>query len=88
VRVFAEETPNPNARKFTVTGVVVVAKGSLSFNSAAEAESNPLGKAIFSVDGVRSVFAVKDFVTVTKEDGADWGRLEGSVVKAIQGALG
>ena len=86
VEVTSEETPNPNARKFT-TSVRVVEKGSLSFNSADEAEKHPLGKALWALGGVRGVFAVNDFVTVTKEESADWNKLTPRVVKAIKKAL-
>lgn len=84
--VTAEDTPNPNARKFACS-VKVVEKGSLSFNSAEEAEKHPLGKAVWAVEGVKSVFAVNDFVTVTKTDDADWAKLSPKLVKAIQSAL-
>lgn len=84
VDVYAEQTPNPNAQKFTVMGRKVVDKGSLSFNSRDEAEGSALGEALFKVVGVRSVFAVNDFVTITKEDGADWAYLEPAIINAIQ----
>lgn len=86
VDVWAEATPNPNAMKFTV-GQKVVQKGSLSFNSKEEAEGNDLGEALFKVVGVRSVFAVNDFVTVTKEDSADWTYLQPAIINAIQSAF-
>ncbi|MDP2311823.1 MAG: NifU N-terminal domain-containing protein [Pseudomonadota bacterium] len=86
VEVVAEDTPNPNARKFTTT-TTVVEKGSLSFNSAEDAEKHPLGKALWACGGVKGVFAVKDFVTVTKEDSADWAKLSPKVVKAIKKVL-
>jgi hypothetical protein len=86
IEVTVEDTPNPNARKFTTT-VRVVEKGSSSWNDAAAAEESPLAKAIFACGGVRGVFAVKDFVTVTKEDAADWAKLSPKVVKAIKKVL-
>ncbi len=86
VRVMAEETPNPNAMKFTVS-VKVAEKGSISFNSAAEAEGNALGKALFAVPGVRGIFGVNDFVTVTREEGADWAVLVPAVEAALQATL-
>jgi len=86
VEVIAEDTPNPNARKFS-TSVTVVEKGSLSFNSAEDAEKHPLGKAIWACGGVKGIFAVKDFVTVTKDDTADWAKLSPKVVKALKKAL-
>ena len=85
-KVYAEETPNPNAMKFTVDRKVVD-KGSVSFNSAAEAQGNALGAALFAVAGVKSIFAVKDFVTVTKEESARWSSLEPALIRAIQSAL-
>jgi hypothetical protein len=86
VEVIAEDTPNPNARKFS-TSVTVVEKGSLSFSSAEDAEANPLAKAIWACGGVKGIFAVKDFVTVTKDDTADWAKLSPKVVKALKKAL-
>ena len=86
MRVTAEETPNPNAMKFTVS-VKVAEKGSISFNSAAEAEGNALGKALFAVPGVRGIFGVNDFVTVTREDDADWSVLVPAVEAALQATL-
>lgn len=86
VDVTVEETPNPNARKFTVSARVVE-KGSLTFSTAEEAEGNPVAKAIFAAGGVSSVFMVKDFVTVTRQESADWTKLAPKVTKAIKKAL-
>lgn len=86
VTVTGEDTPNPNARKFTCS-VKVVQQGSLSFGTAAEAAGHPIGKAVFAVGGVKSVFAVNDFVTVTKSDDADWAKLAPRLAAAIKGAL-
>lgn len=82
----SEETPNPNARKYVV-GQKVVEKGSLSFNSAAEAKGHALGTALFAVKGVASVFAVNDFVTVTRKPSVEWDVLDAAVIAAITGAL-
>jgi hypothetical protein len=86
VDVWAEETPNPNARKFSAS-VRVVEKGSLSINSAADAEKHAIGRALWALGGVRGIFAVNDFVTVTKEDGASWDALSPQVIRALQGTL-
>ena len=50
-------------------------------------QSHPLGKAIWAIGGVKSVFAVKDFVTVTKLEDAEWSKLTPKLTKAIKGAL-
>lgn len=86
VRIEVGETPNPNARKFTVS-ITVVEKGSMSFQNAEEAAGHPLGRAIFAVPGVRGVFAVKDFVTVTRDETADWGVLTPKLMDAIRAGL-
>jgi hypothetical protein len=86
VDVVVEDTPNPNARKFTAS-VQVVPKGSLSFDSAEQAAANPLAADLWACGGVKSVFAVKDFVTVTKEESEDWARLSPKIVKVMKKRL-
>jgi hypothetical protein len=83
IKVDVSDTPNPNARKFTCS-VTVIEKGSLSFNAADEAASHPIGKHVWAVGGVKGIFAVKDFVTVTKDAGADWGALTPNLIPAIR----
>lgn len=86
VTVRPEQTPNPNAMKFTVNRKVS-AKGSFSFNAAAEAAASPLGKALFAVPGVVGVFGVNDFVTVTKDDASSWDQLLGPIADALKASL-
>lgn len=86
VEVWAESTPNPDAMKFSAS-VPVAPRGALSFDSAEAAASHPVGRAVFAVGQVRSMFAVNDFVTVTREPGADWGALAPRLEAAIAEAL-
>lgn len=86
IRVDESETPNPNARKFTCS-ITVIEKGSASFNTETEANSHPIGRYIWALGGVKGVFAVKDFVTVTKTDGADWATLSPRMAAAIRRGL-
>jgi hypothetical protein len=83
IRIDESETPNPNARKYTCS-VTVIEKGSASFNTAEEAASHPIGKHIWPLGGVKGIFAVKDFVTVTKTAEADWGDLSRRLPDAIR----
>lgn len=87
VDVWAESTPNPDAMKFSAS-VPVAPRGALSFDSAEAAAAHPLGRAVFAVDGVRSMFAVNDFVTVTRRAGADWSELVPRIERAIASAVG
>jgi hypothetical protein len=84
--VWASETPNPHAMKFA-TNVQVVELGALSFNSAEEAAKHPLGRALWAIEGVAGVFAVRDFVTVTRTPEVAWDVLTPRVSEALVAAL-
>ncbi len=79
-----QHTPNPNAGKFTVDRVVVEGKASKSYYNAGQAASDPLGAALFGLDGVASLFMVEDFVTVTKRPDVEWDVLTPVVIETIQ----
>ena len=55
-----------------------------SFNvtSADAAGGSPFAAAVFAAGGVASVFGVNDFVTVTRQAGADWA----PITEAVQAA--
>lgn len=63
------QTPNPNALRFSLD---VTLPEPLTASSPDEAASSPLLAALFEIDGVASVFATADFITVTRARGADW----------------
>jgi hypothetical protein len=69
--IVPQPTPNPNALRFGL-GEDVVGSRSLSFADAAAARDVPWAAALLGIPGVASVFAVKDFVTVTKSADASW----------------
>lgn len=69
--VRVENTPNPNALKFTV-GVDV--GGPKTFVPSQETD-DPMANALFQLEGVTSVFMTADFVTLTKTPDADWGTI-------------
>ena len=83
VGVRRERTPNPNAMKFTCT-IPVIAGSSRSFTRAAAAADNPLARALFEIPGVVGVFAVNDFVTVTRAPEVGWDAL----APAVEGTVG
>ncbi len=83
ISVHMETTPNPNAMKF-VTSITLCSQGSKSWSSADEAAGDPLGRALFEIPGVSAVFMVNDFVTVSKDAGAGWGRLTHPITEAIE----
>lgn len=81
-----ETTPNPNALKFTLDRPVV-ASGSRSFASRFEAAGDPLGEALFEINGLVGVFCMVDFVTVTKDPAAAWEEIVPAVATAIRSAI-
>lgn len=80
-----QPTPNPDALKCVLAGDErrggPHADGTLrSYADAAQAEGDPLARAVLAIPGVRRVLIEKGWMTVTRRPGADWD--------AIRGALG
>jgi len=87
MNIIVSPTPNPNAMKFTVE-VKLVAAGSRTFDSAKEAEADPLAKCLFAVTGVKSVFILGSFVTVTRVAGVGWSDLLPRLERAMREHFG
>ena len=77
-----ETTPNPNTLKF-LPGEPVSRGAVADYASAEEATAQPLAASLFAVDGVARVFLGSDFVSVTKQAGADWSVLKPMTLAAI-----
>ncbi|MGD9696434.1 MAG: NifU N-terminal domain-containing protein [Thermoleophilia bacterium] len=86
-QVMPEPTPNPNAVKFTLDRPATEGR-SQTFREGSDPESSPLGARIFSLGGITNVFLTANFVSVTKEDGADWGELVPRVIDEIEAHFG
>ena len=54
----------------------------MNIGSAEAAVGNPFAAAVFAAGGVASVFGTADFVTVTREPGADWDAITAAVQAA------
>ncbi len=77
-----EQTPNPSTLKF-LPGRVVMEKGTLDFAGADTAQSSPLARRLFAVEGVERVFLGADFITVSKSADRDWQVLKPSILGGI-----
>ena len=77
-----ESTPNPATLKF-LPGRDVMGASTADFATADAAARSPLAGAIFALPGVARVFLGGDFVTVTKNDLADWQSLRSDVLGVI-----
>ena len=56
--------------------------GTINFANAEAAAGNPFATAVFESGGVASIFGVNDFVTITRQAGADWDE----IISAVQAA--
>lgn len=82
--VQTQDTPNPNSIKF-LPGVKVLETGqTMDFPTVQAAYCSPLGKLLFRIDGVKSVFLGPDFITVTKtDDDVEWKLLKPEIFATI-----
>ncbi len=87
IQVRVEGTPNPNAAKFVLDRPLIGEGGGRSYFDAESARGDALAERLFGVEGVRAVFMVEDFITVTKTDQADWDDLVDGVKAAIREEL-
>jgi len=79
-----EDTPNPQSMKF-LPGQSVLGQGALGmdFPTTESATMSPLAEALFSTDGVMSVYLGADFITVTKDASVEWLHIKPSLLGTI-----
>ncbi len=78
-----QATPNPNTIKF-LPGRVVSPDRLLEFTDVAAAEARaPLAARLLAVPGVKAVFLGRDFVSVTKEEEADWAAIKAELLSRL-----
>ena len=80
--VRTRETPNPSALQFVLNSQIVE-HGKLSYEVKEDCGEDNLGKVLFEKRGVKTVYIMDNFITVTKEDDVDWNPLKDQVWKAI-----
>ena len=69
-----EDTPNPNAVKFTLHEPLTWGI-SHSYENAEQAKDDALASTLFDIEHVSNVFYVDRWLTVTQDGGADWPEL-------------
>ncbi len=76
-----EQTPNPRARKL----IVEPAPGSIrSYFKRDDAAGDPMGAALFAVEGVTNVLIHTGFVSVCIGPEANWKRVIGDLRTALK----
>ncbi|MEP7113665.1 MAG: NifU N-terminal domain-containing protein [Ilumatobacteraceae bacterium] len=79
--VTPSSTPNPDAMKFTLDTRL---EAMFNATTPEDAAAIPFAAALFATGDVASVFGVNDFVTVTRQSGADWDPIIAAVRTAAE----
>ncbi|MCP3026705.1 NifU N-terminal domain-containing protein [Halobacillus sp. A5] len=69
--ITVEETPNPNARKFTTDSLIFQGDGSVSVMPGQKSEYDIMNQ-LMELDEVDNVFGFQNFITVNRLPDADW----------------
>ena len=70
------DTPNPNAKKVIIKHDYEIGINIKNDNSGIKG----VAKDLIEVDGVASIFTGPNFLTVTKEEAADWGSINKDIL--------
>ncbi|ENH96163.1 hypothetical protein J416_12157 [Gracilibacillus halophilus YIM-C55.5] len=81
--IHVEETPNPNAMKFTSDKMIFQGDGSVSVMPGQTSEYEILNE-LMKLDGVDNVFGFQHFITVNKKMDAEWDGLIEKVEALIE----
>ena len=73
------DTPNPNAKKILVDHEYEIATYIDQDSSSGEG----LAKNLVEIDGVASIFTGPGFLTITKEDFADWETINNDILNKL-----
>jgi len=65
--------------KFTLARGRFLEEGMASFRSSDEAAGTPWAEQLFAIEGIANLFAMPQFLTVTKTAQASWDTLYGEV---------
>ena len=84
LEIAVQETPNPQAVKFTLNRTII-AQGR-TYRDAASADT-PWAGALLRIAGVTQVFALHDFISVTKTPEATWDAIVPQVERTLQQAF-
>lgn len=85
LEIMVDGTPNPNAVKFTLNRTV--ATQGKTYRDAAAADV-PWANALLGIPGVVQVFAVNNFISVTKTPDADWEAILPQAEAGLRQAFG
>ncbi len=70
------DTPNPNAKKIIIDHEYEIA----TYINKDESDVKGLGKILIEIDGIASIFTGPGFLTLTKEEQADWNSINNNIL--------
>ena len=79
-----QATPNPNAAKFTLNRAVAASGKTYREVATADAE---WAKQLLQIAGVTQVFAVNNFISVSKTPDAEWTNLVPEIERILKRAF-
>jgi Fe-S cluster biogenesis protein NfuA len=74
--VQTQSTPNPDSIKFFPGKEVMGSGKSMDFANSKEAQKSPFAKKLFRIEGINHVFFGPDFVSINKEEDANWQQIK------------
>jgi NFU1 iron-sulfur cluster scaffold homolog, mitochondrial len=86
LQIRVEATPNPNSLKFSANRTLWEGRAQ-TFTSPDQALMSPLARELLAVPGVKSVFFLRDFVTISRDPGAEWEPIASQVESVLRARL-
>ncbi len=84
LELVVQATPNPNAIKLTLNRTVA-AQGT-TYRDASTADA-AWAKELLAIEGIVQVFAINNFVSITKQPQADWETIGPSAERILRQAF-
>ena len=82
-----EPTPNPLSLKFSLNRTVWEGRAQ-TFSDPTQAFASPVARELLGVPGVKSVFFLRDFVTISREPDAPWENIAPEVERVLREHFG
>ena len=87
VNIYMEANPNPNSMKFVANFMLLPDGQTFDFPDASSAGNSPLAEQLFNLPYVKRVFYMSNFITVTKDESAEWIEIRDEIKHTIQSYL-
>lgn len=83
LKIIAQRTPNPNAKKF-ILNEDVKAVGKVSFTDLPQCDHIPLARALMLLSNVTQVHLFENVITITQNGLSEWDKLVPVIEKVIR----